>query len=189
MEARPAVPGDGEVPYLRTDLLSEEGPVNVWLVGTANRRKTPPYAWLAETEPAPPATVPLVLGSRGPWRLHVDLGQTPDVLTVVGALDACQRLAAALARRLHSAGVGVAVIGDALGGGHLDDYRTLAGLPEPPAAGEALPEPYVIFIAGVPEGVGDGLRGLVAASGGLCVPVVVGPVPSGRWSVQVGTED
>lgn len=186
-EPRPAVPAAGEVPYLRTDLLSEEGPVHVRLVGMASRRKMPAYAWLAETEPAPPATVPLVLGSRGPWRLHVDLGQAPDVLTLVGALDACQRLAAALARRLHADGVGVAVVGDALGAVDLDGYRTLTVLPDLPAAGEELPAPCVIFIAGLPAGAADVVRGLAAATGGRCVPVVVGPVPGGRWSVQVGT--
>ena len=189
MEARPAAPAVGEVPYLRTDLLSEEGPVHVRLVGMATRREAPAYAWLGETEAAPAATVPLVLGSRGPWRLHVDLGQAPDVLTLVGALDACQRLAAALARRLHSDGVGVAVVGDALGAGTLDGYQTFTGLPDPPVPGEQLPDPCVIFTAGLPAGAADGVRGLAAATAGRCVPVLVGPVPAGRWSVQMGTED
>ncbi|MFI9644095.1 hypothetical protein ACIG87_29265 [Micromonospora sp. NPDC051925] len=189
VESRPAVPAAGEVPYLRTELLSEEDSVHVRLAGLANRGDTPAYAWLAETEPAPPAIVPLVLGSRGPWRLHVDLGQTPDVLTLVGALDASQRLAAALASRLHSGGVGVAVVGDALGAGNVDGYRTLTALPDPPAPGEKLPDPCVIFTAGLPAGAADGIRGLAAATGGRCVPVVVGPVPGSRWSVQVGTGD
>ncbi|MEU1590644.1 hypothetical protein [Micromonospora sp. NPDC005710] len=189
VESRPAVPAPGEVPYLRTDLLSEEGPVHVRLVGVASRRESPPYAWLAPTEPAPPATVPLVLGTRGPWRLHVDLGQAPDVLTLVGALDVCQRLAAALARRLDADGVGVAVVGDALGAVDLDGYQTLTGLPAPSTAAAELPDPCVIFTAGLPAGAADTVRGLAAATGGRCVPVVVGPVPGGRWSVQVGTED
>ncbi|MFI5927782.1 hypothetical protein ACIA3K_17555 [Micromonospora sp. NPDC051543] len=186
-ESRPPVPVAGEVPYLRTDLLSAVGPVHVRLVGMAGRRATPAYAWLAETEPTPPATIPLVLGSRGPWQLHVDLGQAPDVLTVVGALDACQRLAAALALRLHADGVGVAVVGDALGAVDLDGYRTLAVLPDPSVAGETLPDPCVIFTAGLPPGAADGIRALAAVTGGCCVPVVVGPVPGSRWSIQVGT--
>ncbi|WP_433119134.1 hypothetical protein [Micromonospora sp. CA-246542] len=187
-ESRPAALALGEVPCLRTDLLSAVGPVRVRLIGMANRGETPAYAWLAETEPTPPSTVPLVLGSRGTWRLHVDLGQTPDVLTLVGALDACQRLAAALARRLHAGRVGVAVIGEALGTLDLEGYQTLTALPEPPAAGEQLPDPCVIFLAGLPSGGADGLRGLVAATGGRCIPVVVGPVPHSRWSIQVGIE-
>ncbi|MEU7926711.1 hypothetical protein [Micromonospora sp. NPDC049107] len=184
--SRPAALAPGEVPYLRADLLSEEGPVHVRLVGAAKRRETPAYAWLGETEPAPPATVPLVLGRQGPWRLHVDLGQVPDVLTVVGALDVCQRLATALARRLHSEGVRVAVVGEALGAVDLNGYETLPGLPSPPPPGEGPPDPCVIFVAGLPAGAADDMRGLAAATGGRYVPVVVGPIPGGRWSVRVG---
>ncbi|MGC4769027.1 hypothetical protein ACLQ25_08580 [Micromonospora sp. DT44] len=186
VESRPAALAPGEVPHLRADLLSEEGPVHVRLVGAAKRREAPAYAWLGEAEPAPPASVPLVLGRQGPWRLHVDLGQVPDVLTVVGALDVCQRLATALARRLHSEGVRVAVVGEALGAVDVNGYETLPGLPSPPTPGDGLPDPCVFFVAGLPAGAADDIRGLATATGGRYVPVVVGPVPGGRWSVRVG---
>lgn len=47
----------------------------------------------------------------------------------------CGRAAATLAGRLSAAGVGVAVVGEALGAEPPDGYRRLAGLPEPPRPG------------------------------------------------------
>jgi hypothetical protein len=182
---RPALSVDGDVPYVRGDVLSEVGPILVRLAGVATGPETPAYAWLADTEPAPAAAVPLVLGRKGPWRLHVDLGRTPDVFTLVGAPEDCRRLAAAFARQLHAGGIGVAVVGDALGAETFDGCRSLTGFPEP---GDEPPDPYVVITAGLPEGAGAGVRGLAAATGGRCVPVVIGPVPDGRWSVQVGVE-
>ncbi|MEU4569451.1 hypothetical protein [Micromonospora sp. NPDC023956] len=182
---RPAVPVAGEVPYLAADLESGAGPVRVRLVGVAAGQGDPAYAWLGGAEPAPRATVPLDLGRTGPWRLRVDLGRTPDVLTLVGSADACRRMAVHYARGLLRAGVGVAVVGDALGPDVPEGCRTLAALPDPPAAGEELPEPYVVLVAGLPAGAVGRARGLAAATRGRCVPVVIGPVPGGRWSVQV----
>ena len=183
---RPALPVDGDVPYVQADVLSEVGPILVRLAGVVTGPETPAYAWLADTEPAPAAAVPLVLGRKGPWRLHVDLGRTPDVFTVVGAPEDCRRLAAAFARQLHAGGIGVAVVGDTLGAETFEGCRSLTGFPE---QGDEPPDPYVVITAGLPEGAGAGVRGLAAATGGRCVPVVIGPVPDGRWSVQVGVED
>ncbi|MET8094837.1 hypothetical protein, partial [Micromonospora sp. NPDC005220] len=59
-------------------------------------------------------------------------------------------------------------------------------LPEPPGPGEELPEPSVVFVEGPSPA---GARGLAAATGGRCVPVVVGPVPAGRWSLQLDVDD
>ena len=151
------------------------------LVGVAAGRGVPPYAWLGPEEAAPPAVLPLVLGQHGPWRLHVDLARVPDVFTLVGPTAVCGRAAATLAGRLSAAGVGVAVVGEALGAEPPDGCRRLPVLPEPPGPGEDLPAPSVVFTAGPSPA---GARGLAAATGGRCVPVVLGPVPAGRWSLQ-----
>ncbi|MEO3930442.1 hypothetical protein ABGB07_42325 [Micromonosporaceae bacterium B7E4] len=179
---RPALPVDGDVPYVQANVRTEVGAILVRLAGVTTGPATPAYAWLADDEPAPAAAVPLVLGRDGPWRLHVDLGRTPDVFTLVGAVEDCRRLAAAYARQLHAGGIRVAVVGDALGADAFDGCRSLTGLPEP---GDESPDPFVVIIAGLPEGAGAGVRGLAAATGGRCVPVVIGPVPDGRWSAQV----
>ncbi|GGM14818.1 hypothetical protein GCM10012279_36240 [Micromonospora yangpuensis] len=173
------------MPYLSTDLETEVGPVSVRLVGVAAGRGAPAYAWLGAGEPAPSATLPLVLGNQGPWRLHVDLSRAPDVLTLVGSTEVCQRTAALFARQLRAAGVGVAVVGTALGTHTVDGLRTLPALPEPPAPGEELPAPYVVFVAGLAGPAMASVRRLAAATGGRCVPVLMGPVPGGRWSLQL----
>lgn len=178
---RPPLPAADEAPYLTADLETDIGPARVRLVGVAAGRGVPPYAWLGPGETAPPAVLPLVLGRRGPWRLHVDLARVPDVFTLVGPAAVCGRAAATLAGRLSDAGVGVAVVGEALGAELPDGYRRLAGLPEPPRPGEDLPAPSVVFTAGPSPA---GARGLAAATDGRCVPVVLGPVPAGRWSLQ-----
>ncbi|MCZ7436859.1 hypothetical protein O7598_10685 [Micromonospora sp. WMMC241] len=182
---RPPLPAAGELPYLTADLDTDVGPARVRLVGVAAGRGAPPYAWLGPGETTPPAVLPLVLGHRGPWRLHVDLARVPDVLTLVGPVAVCRRAAAALAGGLTAAGVGVAVVGDALGVAPPDGARRLPGLPEPPGPGDDLPAPCVVFTTGPPPA---GARGLAAASGGRCVPVVLGPVPAGRWSLQLDAD-
>jgi hypothetical protein len=182
---RPALPGDGDIPYVRAEVLTEVGPILVRLAGVTSGPATPAYAWLAETEPAPAATVPLVLGRKGPWRLHVDIGRTPDVLTLVGATEDCRRLAAVFAEQLFADGIGVAVIGDALGTGAFDGCRRLTEFPQP---GDEPPDPYVVITAGLPEAAGVDVRGLAAATAGRCVPVVIGQVSDSRWSAQVGGE-
>ncbi|MGC4892292.1 hypothetical protein [Micromonospora sp. DT31] len=179
------MPGGNEAPYLTADLDTDVGPARVRLVGVAAGRGVPPYAWLGPEDAAPPAVLPLVLGRSGPWRLHVDLARVPDVLTLVGPVDICGRAAAMLAGSLSAAGVGVAVVGDALGAQPPVGFRRLPGLPDPPGPGGKLPEPCVVFTAGPPPA---GARGLAAATGGRCVPVVLGPVPAGRWSLQLDVD-
>ncbi|MDG4800287.1 hypothetical protein [Micromonospora sp. WMMD980] len=182
---RPPLPGGDDLPYLTADLDTDIGPARVRLVGVAAGRGAPPYAWVGPGETAPPAVLPLVLGRHGPWRLHVDLARVPDVLTLVGPVDVCRRAAATLTGGLAAAGVGVAVVGDALGGTPPDGCRRLTGLPEPPGPDDDLPAPCVVFVAGPSPA---GARGLAAATGGHCVPVVLGPVPAGRWSLQLGAD-
>ncbi|WP_285790465.1 hypothetical protein [Micromonospora sp. NBRC 101691] len=182
---RPEVPTEGEIPYLVAELSTEVGPIRVRLVGVAAGRGAPAYAWVGDGEPLPSVTVPLELGRRGPWRLHVDLGRTPDAFTLVGEVGACRRVAVHFARQLRAGGVGVSVVGDSLGAEPPPGCRTVAGLPQLPAPGDPLPEPYVIMVAEPPPGELGRARGLAAATNGRCVPVAFGAVPGGRWSVQV----
>ncbi|MFJ8688727.1 hypothetical protein [Micromonospora wenchangensis] len=186
---RPAVPTGNEVPYLSTELETELGPIRVRLVGVAAGRGAPAYAWLGPDEAAPPATLPLVLGHRGPWRLHVDLGRAPDVLTLVGDTDDCRRTAVLFARRLRAGGIGVATVGDVFGGHAPEGCRTLPGLPAASAPDVDPPAPYAVFTTGLAGVELAGARRLATDTGGRCVPVVIGPVPAGRWSVQVSPVD
>ncbi|RIW51337.1 hypothetical protein D3H59_00195 [Micromonospora endophytica] len=174
---RPALPVDGDVPYVRADVHTEVGPTLVRLAGVTTGPTTPAYAWLADDESAPAAAVPLVLGRKGPWRLQVDLGRAPDVFTLVGTMAECRRLAAAYARQLHADGIEVTVVGDALGAESVAGSRSLARLPEPDDGDE----PYVVITA-----AGAGIRELAADS--RCVPMVIGPVANSRWSVQLDVE-
>ncbi|TCB96784.1 hypothetical protein E0H26_14290 [Micromonospora zingiberis] len=183
---RPTLPVDGEVPYVRTELKTESGPILVRLVGVTTGPSAPAYAWLADSEPAPLAAVPLVLGRKGPWQLQIDLGRAPDVFTLVGVVDECRRLAAAYARQLHEAGVAVAVVGDALGAETVDGCRRLTAWPEPD---DTVSGPHVVITAGLPAGAGGGIRGLAAGSKGRYIPLVIGPVPYGRWSAQLSVGD
>ncbi|NLU77218.1 hypothetical protein HCA58_02180 [Micromonospora sp. HNM0581] len=188
---RPALPADGDVPYVRAEVRTEAGPIVVRLIGVTSDADGPAYAWLADDEPATFATVPLVLGHRDGWRLQVDLSRAPDVFTLVGELDECRRLAAAYARQLRAGGIGVAVVGDALGTHSLDDCRRLDGLPAPgdlyrfSVPGDLDADRYVVVTTGLPKGTG--IRGLAASTGGRCIPMVIGPVPNGRWTAQLGT--
>ncbi|WP_157517516.1 hypothetical protein [Micromonospora rifamycinica] len=186
---RPAVPSGNDVPYLHTELETGLGVIRVRLVGVAAGRGAPAYAWLGPDEAAPPASLPLVLGRRGPWRLHVDLGRAPDVLTLVGDTDDCRHTAALFAGQLRAAGIGVATVGGVLGGQAPEGCRSLPGLPAAAAPGADPPPPYVVFTPGLAATELAGARRLATDTGGRCVPVVIGPVPAGRWSVQVGSAD
>lgn len=179
---RPTLPVDGDVPYVRAEVRTEAGPILARLIGVTTGPSTPAYAWLGDGEAATEAAVPLVLGRMGPWRLQVDLGRAPDVFTLVGDLDECRRLAAVYARQLHAAGIGVGVVDDALGAETADGCRRLSQLPEP---SDLDTDRYVVITAGLPKGAG--IRGLAAATGGRCIPMVIGPVPDGRWSAQLGS--
>ncbi|MGC4747922.1 hypothetical protein ACLQ28_20035 [Micromonospora sp. DT201] len=189
VEPRPALPGaDDRAPDVSETLLTEDGPVNVRLSGVTPGHGVPAYAWLAEGEEPPPATAPLVLGHRDGWRLHVDLARTPDVLTIVGPDGDCRRRAAAYARQLRGAGLGVTLIGDALGHETVPGARRLERFPELPAPDEPRPEPYVVFCAGLPEPAAI-VRQLARATQGRAVPVILGSVPAGRWSIRLDVTD
>ncbi|WP_157756593.1 hypothetical protein [Plantactinospora sp. KBS50] len=179
---RPPLPDDPDAAELCTELDTDAGPVTVRLLGIAAGRGAPAFTWLADGEPAPPVTLPLVLGSRSGWRLLVDLARTPDVVTIVGPERDCRRQAAGLARQLRAAGLGVAVVD-----GTLDETvpgsRPLDRFPDLPAAGAERPEPHVVFCAGPP---GPAARHLATVTQGHAVPIIVGATPAGRWSIRPG---
>jgi hypothetical protein len=183
LSERPPIPDDKHPPYLCEELDTDEDRVTVRLVGVAAGRGAPAYAWLADGEEPPPATVPLVLGRKGRWRLHVDLARTPDVVTIVGEDGDCRRQAAAFARQLRASGLGVAVVNDALGEETVPGTWALDRFPSLPAAGDPRPEPHVVLCAGLPDPATA--RHLVTATEGRAVPVLIGAVPSGRWSIQL----
>ncbi|MDQ0370000.1 hypothetical protein [Catenuloplanes indicus] len=179
--ARPVLPGPGdESPEVAETLDTPLGPVTVRLFGVASGA-VPAYAWLADGEEPPPATVPVVVGRRGRWRLHVDLARTPDVLTIVGPVDAARRQAAALIAGLDEAGVGVAVVRDAMDGVPVPGARRLSRFPAPPAPGRMLESTFVVLATDAPAEA----RHLAAATDGHAVPVIMGEVPGGRWSIQL----
>lgn len=186
---RPPLPGDDRPPALRETLVTPDGALHVRLIGAAVRSGTSPFAWLADGETAPPALLPLVLGHRGPWRLHIDLSRVPDVLTVVGTEPDCRRHAAKFARQLAGAGIEVAFVGDALGDAPLLGATRLDRFPEPPGrVGTPLgtgPRPTVVVAAGPLGDAAAAVRSLAAATAGRVVPIIIGEVPAGRWSVQV----
>jgi hypothetical protein len=183
-DARPPLPDDPHVAYLHEELDTDAGPVSVRLAGVAAGLGVPAFAWLAEDEKPPPATVPLVLGRKGRWSLLVDLARTPDVVTIVGSDRDCRRQAAGFARQLRRTGLGVAVVDGALGDETVPGVRALDRFPDLPAPGDSRPEPHVVFSAGLP---GATARRLVTATEGRAVPVILGNVPDGRWSIRVGT--
>ncbi|MFD0822617.1 hypothetical protein ACFQ0D_30825, partial [Micromonospora zhanjiangensis] len=88
-----------------------------------------------------------------------------------------------LARQLRSSGRGVAAVAGVFGDDPVPGSRALERFPDLPAAGDAQPEPHVVFSAGLP---GAAARHLVGVTGGHAVPVIVGDVPPGRWCIRAG---
>jgi hypothetical protein len=177
---------DDWAPEVSERLLTGEGPVRVRLSDVAAGRDTPAYTWLADGEAPPPATIPLVLGRKDGWRLHVDLACSPDVLTIVGPDDGCRRLAAAFARQLLNAGLGVSIVDDVLGDQTMSGVRLLDRFPQLPAPRDPLPEPYVLFCTRPQGPTAATARQLAAVTHGRAVPVILASVPGGRWSIQLG---
>lgn len=152
--------------------------LDVRLIGM---RSIPGYAWLELGEPAPPALLPVVLGRRGDIVLHVDLTATPDVVTIIGSAPACGRLALAYARGVHAAGAALTEVGEAL--------PSFANLPlrRVDTVAELLDEPDPDTGLVICDSVGGAdltaARQLLTRTGGQVVPILIGRIPSSRWSV------
>ncbi|GAB7052392.1 hypothetical protein [Catenuloplanes indicus] len=183
---RPPLPGpDDRDPVLRETVLADEGPAGVHLAGVATGRDTPPYGWLAEDDVPLSGAVPLVLGRRNDWWLHVDLSRTPDCVALVGAAGAVRRQAEVFARRLHTSGVGVYAVGPLLGEESVPGLVILDRLPDPPAPGVPLPAPRVVFCTGADVTGAPAARTLASATAGRIIPILLGPGESAAWTIRV----
>ncbi|MGW0504408.1 hypothetical protein [Micromonospora sp. NPDC003241] len=168
---------------LRTELDDASTALRVQLVGAAGPSEPPAYAWLADDEQLIGARLPVLLGHRDGWALWVDLARTPDVLTVTGDPVACRRRAASLAGQLLASGVGVMVVGDALGADPPPGVRWWDDFPlDVPDPGSG---PTVVFSGGLRGARLRAARRMAADSGGRVVPVLTGEVLRARWSIVV----
>lgn len=181
-----AATAPGWFPPLVTDLDADAAPMKVRLVGARPARWGSAYGWLEEDWRPPPSTVPVVLGEHNGRRLWVDLAAAPDVLSLGGDENACQRLGVRLLAQLAPT-VDVVVVGDALGdeplppGCHrLNSVNELAGLDA-----RAL---RVVFCPGASAGRLWRERRSLATSAHRTIPVVVGEAPQARWSVHAMAE-
>ncbi|MEO3816720.1 hypothetical protein [Plantactinospora sp. B24E8] len=184
--ARPAVDTSSGRVLVDLQPLAGDLPnrLNVRLLGVNSEGAGAPYAWLGN-EPLPAATMPVVLGRQDGWRFFVDLGAAPDVFTVSGTPSAARRVALALAEQLHVAGVAVTVVGDALGAEVPAGYRRLATFPLDDHDIASLAEPGVLISGGLRGAELAAARGLATRTRHRVVPLLVGEVLRGRWSVRV----
>ncbi|MGW5580523.1 hypothetical protein [Micromonospora chokoriensis] len=181
-----AATAPGWFPPLVTDLDSGSTPMTVRLIGARPARWGSAYGWLEEGWLPPPSTVPVVLGEHDGRRLWVDLAAAPDVLTLGGDEQACQRLGVRLLDQFAPT-VDVVVIDDALGEEpqpqrcrHLGSVGELTGL-----GASAV---RVVFCPGASAGILWRERRSLAASAHRTIPVVVGKAPPARWSVHAMAE-
>lgn len=141
--------------------------------------------WLAHGEPRPEMVLPVELGERDGWRLWVDLAGAPGPVTVTGPVAAGRRQARALADRLHAEGHAVLVVGNALGEQPPPGWTALPALP----AVEELPDTAGVLLCGGLHGAElAAARAIASAEGCRVVPVVVGEVVRGRWSLSAVAE-
>ncbi len=180
---RPPTAADPALPHLRAELTGDQDRLAVRLIGVVPGREAPAYAWLADGEAMPPATMPVVLGRSGRWWLHVDLAATPDVVTVTGPAPGRRRLASAIVGQLLDADVRVIAVGDALGTDVPDRCERLGDFPAAPEGAVHPDRPYAVICGELHADWAALAR--VTAAGRRSVTVVVGEVARSRWSVEV----
>jgi hypothetical protein len=184
------VPPAGGLDGLRATVRNGDDRLAVRLTGV---EATPlAHAWLTSSDSPPGAGLRLVLGHSERGALCVDLAHTPDVFTITGPLEACRRLALALAGQARGAGMDVMVVGDAIGREDAPPgCRWAASFPEP----EEMLDPG--RVGGSSLVISLGLRGaelrsarrLMARTDRLAVPILIGEVLRARWSVEVTPND
>ncbi|WP_326557876.1 LysM peptidoglycan-binding domain-containing protein [Micromonospora sp. NBC_01796] len=170
----------GEPGELRAELGQGPDRVEVRLIGAGRVGDFGAYAWLPDGERLPGATMPVVLGRQAQRWLWVDLARTPDLLTITGTPEASGRQALAIVGQLLDRGIGVTVVGRVLGDDVPAGCRQVDTFPAAPydAAG-----PGIVISGGLRGPDLLAARGMLAASDGLLVPVLVGKVLRARWSL------
>ena len=194
--AAPALRADG-LDGLRATVHNGDDRLDVRLAGVEKAQHA--YAWLDTPDgndasfASPGGGLRLALGRSVHGVLCVDLACTPDVLTVTGPLDACRRQALALARQARGAGMGVTVVGEAIGRDEAPaGCRWTASFPEPEEMLDPRREgggPSLVISCGLRGAQLRSARQLMARTDRLAVPVVIGEVLRARWSVEVTPGD
>lgn len=156
--------------------------VSVVLLGAGDGERWPVFAWRLRDEPPPAGDVVVCLGQRGDRGLYVDLARCPDVVTAPGSTGAGCRYAVWLARQLAAAGQETAVVGGDPGSfdnpfppevGHVGSVEELAAL------GAA------VALCVDPDESHAAALSLLRGTLGTPIPVLLGSVPPGRWSLTL----
>ncbi|MGW4462607.1 LysM peptidoglycan-binding domain-containing protein [Micromonospora sp. NPDC004704] len=170
----------GEPGELRAELGQGPDRVEVRLIGAGRVGDVGAYAWLPDGDRLPGATMPVVLGRQAQRWLWVDLARTPDLLTVTGTPEASGRQALAIVGQLLDRGIGVTVVGRVLGDDVPAGCRQVDAFPAAPYDADG---PGIVISGGLRGADLLAARGMLAASDGLLVPVLVGKVLRARWSL------
>jgi hypothetical protein len=123
--------------------------------------------------------------------LYVDLAQCPDVLTITGDPRARERIARGLIDQVADGRplVRVTVVGDPTGCGQNPPwgrYRQLMELTQLDLPGGEDEEPIDLVICAGGSADAGLLSRLRGEFGSRLVPIVVGDLPLGLWSLHVG---
>ena len=156
-----------------------------------------PFAWTGDIEDYPDeAIAPVFLGHGAAGCLHADLVRTPDVVTVTGDPAARRRLAASFVQHLcarPNRAFDVTVVGDVLGSFAIPpECQRAGGIQQLTTDLPRDSRPHLVFCAPADDHEMALLQDVVTQSGWTVVPIIVGDVPSARWSLKVhpaGAED
>jgi hypothetical protein len=149
---------------LREELICGGDRATLCLLGA---RGPNAYIWLSPGMQPPGGRPGVVLGRGDRGRFWLDLAAAPDVLTVTGDPAAGLRLARALIDQLYADGTPFSVVGNAL-----------------EESGVESSSAQVLIGAGVPAHELPSLLARVRASAGRLLPILIGDVPSARWSLS-----
>jgi hypothetical protein len=183
-------PDPAPVDVLRTWVVSEHGAVTVRLVGARTPSGPALQGWFHGVRPPEGSPTLVTLGANETGTLYFDLALAPDVVTVTGSPESRQRQALSLVRQLIEAGVAVTAVGSPFGASHPLGCPRVATVEDAidDAAG-ANDEWRVLFYAPADDRDTDGnlaaIRRALSIPRPQLVPVLVGDVRPGRWSLDV----
>lgn len=182
-----ATPTSPQPGVLRTEVVAGDEAVSVRLAGV---RDTSASGWVLDVRPPADAAALVVLGENDQGTLYVDLALAPDVVTVTGSPESRQRQALSLARQLVEAGVTVTAVGNPFGASGPPGCRSV------PTVDDAIEEATggglrVLFHARDPRDDTElaAIRRALSLQPPRLVPVLVGDVRPGRWSIDVRPQD